>query len=175
MTQQRTGGTSAADAAVAYVAALAERLAADGCHVAAATWRDHDVVVGSRSDRKARWFGTRSELFVCASAVPEVDQPTLAAFTGWALEHAKGLRGGLPGARNAAMVLPALVSDDVRQSAAAWAAQDARVLAATVIGRPVTVDTSEPGRTRVALYRGRARYGGMFTGHVLEKASLYFP
>jgi hypothetical protein len=25
------------------------------------------------------------------------------------------------------------------------------------------------------MYRGGSLYGGMFTGHVLEKAALYFP
>lgn len=175
MTQQRTDGAPPADAAHAYLEALRERLAGDGCKVTTTTWRSYQVVIGSRSDRKARWFGTKTELFVLAAAVPEADNAALAEFTGWALEYAKGLRSGLPGARNAVMVLPALVSDNIRPSASTWAAQDARILGTSVIGRPVTVETSGSGATLTTMYRGGVVWGGMFTRHVLEKASLYFP
>jgi hypothetical protein len=175
MTQYRTDDTSSADAAAVYLEHLGGRLAADGCEVASAGWGEHRVVIGTRSDRKARWFGTKVELFVLASAVPRVDDNTLAAFSGWAMEYAKSIRSGLPGARNAAMVLPALVSGSVQPSAAAWAAADARILGTNVIGRPVTVETAVPGAARVTLFRGRVMYGGLFTRHVLEKASLYFP
>ncbi|MFH8610082.1 hypothetical protein ACH4D5_21640 [Streptomyces sp. NPDC018029] len=174
MTQQRTDGAPPADAADSYVEALRERLAADGCGVTATTWREHPVAVGSRSDRKARWFGTKVELFVLAAAVPEVDDASLAEFTGWALSYAQSLRSGLPGARNAMMVLPALVSGGVQPSAREWAARDARILGTSVVGRPLTVETA-PGATRVTMYRGGVAWGGMFTRHVLEKASLYFP
>jgi hypothetical protein len=175
MTQQQTDGAPPADAADAYLRALRERLTADGCRATTTTWRDHEVTIGSRADRKARWFGTRTELFVLAAAVPAADDAALARFTGWALEYAKGLRGGLPGARNAVMVLPALISDDIQPSASRWAAQDARILGTSVIGRPVTVQTSPSGATRTTLYRGGVVVGGLFTRHVLQKASLYFP
>lgn len=90
------------------------------------------------------------------------------------MSYAKSLRKGIPGARNAAFVLPALVSDRVGPEAAQWAAQDARLLGTTLIGRPVTVETA-PGTVRTTMYRGGTAWGGMFTNHVLEKAALYFP
>ena len=175
MTQQQAHGASPVDAASTYPEGLGERLAADGCHVTAATWRDHRVVFASRSDRKVRWFGTRTELFVLAAVVPEIDVTSLAAFTGWAMDRAKSIRSGLPGARNAAMVLPALISGSVQPSAAQWAAADTRLLGTTLLSRPVTVETAAPGAAQVTMYRGGVVLGGMFTGHVLEKASLYFP
>ncbi|MFK4066692.1 hypothetical protein [Streptomyces sp. NPDC029674] len=174
MTQQRTDGALPADAANSYVEALRERLAADGCGVTAANWGEHRVAIGSRADRKARWFGTRTELFVFAAAVPRVDDASLAEFTGWSLTYAKSIRSGLPGARNAVMVLSALVSDDVQPSAREWAAADARMLGTSVVGRPLTIETA-PGAGRVTMYRGGVAWGGMFTRHVLEKAALYFP
>jgi hypothetical protein len=91
------------------------------------------------------------------------------------LEYAKNLRSGLAGARNAAMVLPALVTGSAQSAARKWAAQDGRLLGTSLIGRPITVETSGTGVTRVTMYRGGSLYGGMFTGHVLEKAALYFP
>ncbi|ALO06398.1 hypothetical protein AQF52_0801 [Streptomyces venezuelae] len=163
-----------ADAAAAYLEALHGRLAADGCTVTTPPWDGRRVVTGSRADRKARWFGTKAELFVFAAAVPEIDVATLGEFTAWAMRYAKSLRGGIPGARNAALVLPALVSTHVRPEAAQWAAQDARILDTTLISRPLTIETA-PGAARTTMYRGRVVWGGMFTGHVLEKASLYFP
>ncbi|WP_407914980.1 hypothetical protein [Kitasatospora sp. NE20-6] len=175
MTQEQANGASPVDAAGTYLEELGERLAADGCRVTAATWRDHRVVFGGRSDRKARWFGTKTEIFVLAAAVPEIDTALLAEFTGWAMERARSIRSGLPGARNAATVLPALVSGSVQPSATQWAAADARLMGTTLLGRPITVETAVPGTARVTMYRGGVAWGGMFTGHVLEKASLYFP
>lgn len=172
MNPQTTGPT--ADAAATYLTALQERLAADGCKVTVPHWRDHPVVTGCRGDRKVRWFGTKTELFVLAAAVPEVDVTTLGEFTQWAMSYAKSLRGGIPGARNAATVLPALVSARVRPEAARWAAQDARILGTTLISRPLTVETGKEG-VRTTMYRGGVVWGGMFTGHVLQKAALYFP
>ncbi|MEU3693039.1 hypothetical protein [Streptomyces narbonensis] len=163
-----------ADGAAAYLEALHGRLTADGCTVTSPPWDGRRVVSGSRADRKVRWFGTKAELFVLAAAVPEIDVATLGEFTAWAMRYAKGLRGGIPGARNAALVLPALVSTRVRPEAAQWAAQDARILDTTLISRPLTIETA-PDATRTTMYRGRVVWGGMFTGHVLEKASLYFP
>lgn len=175
MTQHQSDPTPATGAADSYLAGLRERLAADGTLVTGTTWQDRPVMIGSRSDRKARWFGTKAELFVLASAVPEVDQALLTEYTRWALDYAKNLRSGLSGARNAAMILPALVTATAQPAARKWAAQDARVLGTSLIGRPITVETSGAGVTRVTMYRGRSMYGGMFTGHVLEKAALYFP
>ncbi|KQX12437.1 hypothetical protein ASC82_14615 [Streptomyces sp. Root431] len=163
-----------ADAAATYLAALQARLTADGCTVTLPHWNDRRVVTGCRADRKVRWFGTKAELFVFATAVPEIDADTLGEFTTWAMRYAKSLRGGIPGARNAALVLPALVSPRVRPEAAQWAAQDARILDTTLISRPLTVETA-PEAVRTTMYRGRVMWGGMFTGHVLEKAALYFP
>ncbi|MEX0171455.1 hypothetical protein MRBLMG1_004109 [Streptomyces sp. LMG1-1-1.1] len=131
-------------------------------------------MTGCRADRKVRWFGTKAELFVFAAAVPEVDVTTISEFTAWAMRYAKSLRGGIPGARNAAMVLPALVSARVRPEAVQWAAQDARILGTTLISRPLTVETSQAG-ARTTMYRGGVVWGGMFTSHVLQKAALYFP
>ncbi|WP_328826295.1 hypothetical protein OHT77_02680 [Streptomyces sp. NBC_00252] len=175
MTQHQSDPAPATGAADSYLAALRQRLAADGTLVTGTTWRDRPVTIGSRSDRKARWFGTKAELFVLAAAVPGVDQALLTEFTGWALDYAKNLRGGLSGARNAALILPALVTPSAQPAARTWAAQDARVLGTSLIGRPITVETTGSGVTRVTMYRGGSRYGGMFTGHVLEKAALYFP
>jgi hypothetical protein len=93
MTQQRSDEAPSADAANASLEALRERLAADGCGVTATTWRAYGVVIGSRSDRKVRWFGTKVELLVLATAVPEVDNASMADFTGWAM-----VGGDLPGA-----------------------------------------------------------------------------
>ncbi|MFI1408574.1 hypothetical protein ACH4Y0_01340 [Streptomyces sp. NPDC020707] len=174
MTQQRIDEAPPADASDTYLEALRERLAADGCAVTATDWGDHRVLIGSRSDRKARWFGTKVELFVLAAAVPTVDAPAIAEFTGWALTYVKSLRSGLPGARNAAMVLPALVSTGVQPSAARWAAEDARILGTSLIARPLTVLTSAPGSAQVTMYAGGTVWGGMFTRHVLEKAALYY-
>ncbi|MFF2513933.1 hypothetical protein [Streptomyces sp. NPDC058086] len=175
MTQQLIDGAPSADAANAYLEALRERLAADGCGVTATTWREYRVVIGSRSDRRVRWFGTKVELFTLAAAVPEVDNASMAEFTGWAMDYVKSLRSGLPGARNAAMILPALAGGSVQPSASNWAAKDARILGTSLISRPITVETPASRATRVTMYRGRVVYGGMFTRHVLEKASLYFP
>ncbi|MEV7181927.1 hypothetical protein [Kitasatospora sp. NPDC093679] len=175
MTEQRTNGASPADAASRYLAQLGERLRADGTQVTAADWCDHGVVVGSRGDRKLQWFGTKTELFVLAAVVPEVDGTALAEFTGWAMDRAKHIRSGLPGARNAATVLPALISSKVQPSAAQWAAADARLLGTTLIGRPIAVEVPASGAARVAMYRGGTAWGGLFTRHVLEKAALYFP
>ncbi|WP_033822701.1 hypothetical protein [Kitasatospora sp. MBT63] len=175
MTEQQIDGESSARAAATYLAGLGERLRGDGCVVTSTTWGDHHVVIGSRSDRRIQWFGTKVELFVLAAAVPAVDQAVLAEYTGWAMDYTKHLRSGLPGARNAAMILPALVSGSVQRSATDWAAKDARSLGTTLVGRPVTVQTAPAGAGRVTMYRGRVAWGGMFTGHVLEKASLYFP
>ncbi|MFD3663012.1 hypothetical protein ACFWVF_20835 [Streptomyces sp. NPDC058659] len=163
-----------ADAAATYLTGLHERLTADGCTVTLPEWDGRRVVTGSRADRKVRWFGTKAELFVFATAVPEIDVATLGEFTAWAMRYAKGLRGGIPGARNAALVLPALVSARVRPEAAQWAAQDARILDTTLISRPLTVETA-PDAVRTTMYRGGVAWGGMFTGHVREKAALYFP
>jgi len=88
--------------------------------------------------------------------VPEVDQALLTRFTGWALDYAKNCGADWPAART-------------------WAAKDARVPATSLTGRPVTVETTGSGVTRVTMHRGRSMYGGMFTGHVLEKAALHFP
>ncbi|MEU8926297.1 hypothetical protein AB0D10_36125 [Kitasatospora sp. NPDC048545] len=175
MTHDQTDGASSADAAARYLEALRERLAADGCRINGTGRPGHRVVIGSRSDRKARWFATKVELFVLAAAVPEVDGASLAEFTGWALGYAKDLRSGLAGVRNAAMVLPALISDRVHPSAVQWAAADGRVLGTDLIARPVVVETAATGGARTTVYRGRAAWGGMFTSHVLTKASLYFP
>ncbi|MGW0121781.1 hypothetical protein [Streptomyces sp. NPDC003327] len=172
MNQHATGPT--AEAAAAYLSALQRRLTADGCAVTEPQWNGRRVVAGFRADRKVRWFGTKVELSVFATAVPEADLATLGEFTTWAMAYAKSLRSGIPGARNAAMVLPALVSDRVRPDAARWAAEDARILGTTLIGRPLTVETA-PGAVRTTMYRGQVAWGGMFTGHVLEKAALYFP
>jgi hypothetical protein len=89
------------------------------------------------------------------------------------MSYAKSVRKGLPGFRNAAMVLPALVSGRVQPDAAQWAAEDARVVGATLIGRPVAVETW-PGGVRVVMYRGQVPVGGLFTSHVLAKAALCF-
>ncbi|MFJ4686343.1 hypothetical protein ACIQNG_16085 [Streptomyces sp. NPDC091377] len=160
--------------ATTYLDALRGRLTADGCAVSTTRWAGYEVLTGSRSDRKARWFGTKAQLFVYAAVVPSVGPAELADFTRWALSHAKSRQGGIPGARNAAMVLPALIGDAVQPAAVQWAAQDARILETSVVGRPITVETT-PEATRTAMYRGRVQWGGMFTGHVLEKARLYFP
>ncbi|MFJ6405408.1 hypothetical protein ACIQK9_07755 [Streptomyces hydrogenans] len=172
MTPHATDPT--ADAAATYLAALHERLTADGCAVTLPPWHEHRVIAAHRSDRKARWFGTKVELFVLAAAVPEVDETALGEFTVWAMSYAKSLRRGIPGARNAAFVLPALVSARVRPEAARWAAEDARILGTTLISRPLAVETAPDG-VRTSMYRGRVALGSLFTGHVLKKAALYFP
>ncbi|MFJ6723971.1 MULTISPECIES: hypothetical protein [unclassified Streptomyces] len=175
MNQHATGPTGpTADAATAYLTSLQARLTADRCTVTSSQWNDHPVLIGSRADRKVRWFGTKAQLFVFAAAVPEVDLNALGEFSAWAMRYAKNLRGGIPGARNAALVLPALVSARVHPEASQWAAQDARILDTTLISRPLTIETT-PTTTRTTMYRGRIAWGGMFTGHVLEKAALYFP
>ena len=92
------------------------------------------MVIGSRSDRRVRWFDTKVELFVLATAVPEVDSASMADFTGWAMDYVKSLRSGLPGARDAAMILPALASGSVQPSARDWAAKDALILGTSLIG-----------------------------------------
>jgi hypothetical protein len=74
-----------------------------------------------------------------------------------------------------AMILPALAGCGVQPSASNWAAKDARILGSSLISRPITVETPASRATRVTLYPGRVVYGGMFTRHALEKASLYFP
>ncbi len=68
------------------------------------------------------------ELFVLAAAVPEVDNTSMAEFTQWAMDHVKSLRSGLPGARNAAMILPAPAGGSVQPAARTRAAEDARIL-----------------------------------------------
>ncbi|MFF9145865.1 hypothetical protein ACF1BN_13500 [Streptomyces sp. NPDC014861] len=163
-----------ADAAGAYLAGLHERLAADACTVTSTEWNGAPVVAAQRADRKARWFGTKSELFILAAAVPQVDVATLEAFTVWSMSRAKSLRGGIPGARNVTLVLPALVSAHVQPAAAQWAAYDARTVDTSVVSRPLTVETT-PHTVRTTMYRGRTVWGGLFTKHVLQKASLYFP
>jgi hypothetical protein len=55
-----------------------------------------------------------------------VDEASMAQFTGWAMDYAKSIRSGLACARNAAMVLPALVSGAVQPAARTWVAADAR-------------------------------------------------
>jgi hypothetical protein len=161
MTQQRSDGAPSADAANAYLEALRERLAADGCGVTATTWRDYRVAIGSRSDRKVRWFGTKVELFVLATAVPEVDNASMTDFTGWAMDYVKSLRSGLPGARNAAMILPALASGSVQPSARDWAAKDARILGTSLIGRPVTTaaDLARAGKHEQVRQPVQRRHG----------------
>ncbi|MFD4832000.1 hypothetical protein ACFWPV_19415 [Streptomyces uncialis] len=175
MTQQPMNSAPSDDKATEYLEAVRGRMRADGCSLTKATWGDHQVVLGSRSDRKLRWMATKAELFVFAAVVPEVDVRVLAGFTEWAMAFARSARGGVIGARNAASVLPALISGSVQPEAVDWAAADARLLGATVIGRPVTVETAFKGSARVTLHRGRSMYGAMFTGHVLEKAARYFP
>ncbi|POX53169.1 hypothetical protein [Streptomyces sp. Ru72] len=175
MTQQRAEGAPPTDAAATYVQALRERLAADRCKVTEADLGGHRVLVGARSDRRARWMGTKAEIFVFALAVPEVDTASMTEFTGWAMDRAKRLRSGLPGFRNVATVLPALVSASVQPAAAKWAAMDARLLGTSLMSRPITVETPATGGARITMYRGRTMWGGGFTGHVLRKASLYFP
>ncbi|MFJ1561613.1 hypothetical protein [Streptomyces mirabilis] len=66
----------------------------------------------------------------------------MAKFTEWAMDHVKSLRSGLPGARNATMILPALASGSIEPSGRDWAAKDARILGTSLIGRSVTVETS---------------------------------
>ncbi|GGY51254.1 hypothetical protein [Streptomyces omiyaensis] len=160
-------------ASAAYLAGLRARLTADGCTVTDSEWRGCPVVAAHRADRRARWFGTKAELFVLAAAVPQADVAALEGFTLWAMERAKSLRGGIPGARNVTLVLPALVSARVQPEAAQWAAHDARTVDSTVVSRPVTVECGR-GVSRTTLYRGRVVWGGLFTKHVLEKAGRYF-
>ncbi|WP_240981810.1 MULTISPECIES: hypothetical protein [unclassified Streptomyces] len=62
----------------------------------------------------------------------------------------------------------------VRPEAARWAAEDARILGTTLIGRPLAVETAPDG-ARTTMYGGRCSWGGLFTRHVLEEAALYFP
>ncbi|MFI5888162.1 hypothetical protein [Streptomyces sp. NPDC051554] len=73
MTHHQSDPAPTAGAADAYLAGLRERLTSDGSVVTATTWREHPVMIGSRSDRKARWLATKAELFVLATALPQVD------------------------------------------------------------------------------------------------------
>ncbi|MFC9646683.1 hypothetical protein ACFTZF_51120 [Streptomyces mirabilis] len=82
------------------------------------------------------------ELFVLAAAVPKVDDAPMAEFTEWAMDHVKSLRSGPPGARDATMILPALAGGSTDPSVGDWAAKGARILGTSLIGRPVTVETS---------------------------------
>lgn len=66
------------DRAAEYLTALQERLTRDGCTVISPHWKGRPVVIGRRADRKARWFGTKTEVFVFPTAVPEIDLATLA-------------------------------------------------------------------------------------------------
>ncbi|WP_328687876.1 hypothetical protein OHA74_54315 [Streptomyces phaeochromogenes] len=174
MTEQRADAAPPADPATAYLEALRRRLTADGCTLTSETWAGHLVVVGSRSDRKARWIGTKFQLFVYGAVVPQIDETAIAEFTNWALANAKRRRGGVPGARNVPTALPALISTNVHPPAAQWATANGHVMGAPVVARPVTVETT-PEAVRTTMYRGRVIYGGLFTSHVLEKAALYFP
>ncbi|MFH8282484.1 hypothetical protein [Streptomyces antibioticus] len=70
---------------------------------------------------------------------------------------------------------PALAGAGVQPTARAWAVADARILGTSVIGRPITVETSGLQGARGTMYRGRVVWGGTLTRHVLEKASLCFP
>ncbi|MFE2041797.1 hypothetical protein ACFXAZ_12865 [Streptomyces sp. NPDC059477] len=120
--------TSQQSPAASYLAALRERLEADGCVVSSTRWYGHEVLVGSRSDRKARWLGTKAQLFIYAAAVPSVAEATLSEFTGWAMTGARSRLGRIPIIRNAGLVLPALISADVQPGAAGWGAGAGRVL-----------------------------------------------
>ncbi|MEV7284257.1 hypothetical protein AB0O01_06760 [Streptomyces sp. NPDC093252] len=166
--------TSQLGPAAGYLAGLRDRLAADGCEVTSMRWHGHEVVVGMRTDRKARWLGSRAQLFVHAAAVPSVDDVALAEFTGWAMTAARSrIRGRLLN-RSAGLVLPALISEDVRPSAVTWATADIRTLGFTMTGRPVTVTVTADG-PRTDMFRDWVKWAGSFTGHVLKKAALYFP
>ncbi|MEU6772414.1 hypothetical protein [Streptomyces sp. NPDC046759] len=115
------------------------------------------------------------ELFVLAAGVPEVGKDSMVEFTRWALGCVQGLQGELPGARNAAMALPVLVSGNVQPAAREWVTQDARVVGMSVAGWSVAAQTSASWATQVTMYRGRVAYGGMFKRHVRDKASLHLP
>lgn len=130
-------------------------------------------MVGRRSDKKARWFGTRVHMFTIAAAIPNVDVATLAGFTGWAMNYAKQHKGGgLPVSYgNVITVFPVLVGGAVHPAAKDWAREDLRLMELAVASRPVVVDT---GAAEVALYRGKPLHGRMFVNHTLEKADLYF-
>lgn len=170
MAQQRGVYPTVPDA---YLAALGDRLAADGCETNWAEWEGTRVLVGRRSDKKARWFGTRVHLFTVAAAVPEIDAAILSDFTGWAMHYAKQHKGaGLPGSYgNVITVFPVLVGGTVHAAAKDWAQGRMRCLELAVASRPVVVDT---GAAEVTLYRGKPLHGRMFVKHTLEKAHLYF-
>lgn len=161
------------DAPGAYLTALAERLRADGCRTDRADWQGRPVLVGTRSDKKVRWFGTRVHLLTVAAELPDVGARELADFTAWAMGYAKQNKGGtLPvGYGSVISVFPVLVGGTVRPEAKAWARQDVRLLELAVAARPVAVDT---GAGEVALYRGKPMHGRVFVKHVLAKADLYF-
>ncbi|MET8831488.1 hypothetical protein ABZX40_37335 [Streptomyces sp. NPDC004610] len=167
MTPQQTS-------APAYLAALRARLEADHCAVSSTHWHGHEVVVGERTDRKARWLGSGARIFVHAAAVPVVDEAALAEFSDWAMAAAGHRISGISVAFDAGLVLPALISADVRPAAAQWAAREHRVRGMTVVGRPIAVAVTEHG-PRTAMFRGRGVAKAMFAGHVRDKAALYFP
>jgi len=170
MAQERGIRPTAPDA---YLAALGDRLTADGCETDSAEWAGTRVLVGRRSDKKLSWFGTRVHLFTIAAAVPNVDVAILSDFTGWAMSYAKQHKGrGLPVSYgNVITVFPVLVGGAVHPAAKEWARADMRLMELAVASRPVVVDTST---AEVALYRGKPLHGRMFVKHTLEKADLYF-
>jgi hypothetical protein len=157
-----------------YLSALGDRLTADGCETDWAEWEETQVLVGRRSDKKVRWFGTRVHLFTVAASVPEVSAAVLSDFTGWALHYAKQNKGaGLPVSYgNVLTVFPVLVGGTVQTAAKDWARENMRLMELAVAGRPVVVDT---GAGDVTFYRGKPLHGRMFVKHTLEKADLYFP
>jgi hypothetical protein len=155
------------------MAALADRLTADGCETNWAEWEGTRVLVGRRSDKKARWLGTRVHLFTVAAEMPSVSAQNLYDFTGWAMHYAKRHKGSrLPvGYGNVITVFPVIIGASVHPAAKDWAREDMRLSEMAVAARPVVVDTRA---AEVTLYRGKPMHGRMFVKHILEKADLYF-
>ncbi|MFD3538659.1 levansucrase [Streptomyces sp. NPDC058662] len=156
----------------AYLSALSDRLAADGCSTAWTEWEGTPVLVGRRSDMRAMWFGTRVHLFTVAAELPEAGARELADFTGWAMSYAKRNKGGLPvGYGSVISVFRVLAAATVHPDGKAWARADARLLELSVAARPVVVDTRSG---EASLYRGKPMHGRMFVKHILAKADAYF-
>jgi hypothetical protein len=155
-----------------YLAAVRDRLAADGCDLRDERWNGWPVLVGRRSDFRMRWMATRLHQFACVTVLPEISRSAVEQYTTQALRYAVDNKSGMPrGFQTGVALFPAMISDRVDPDALAWAEAQQRLQFA-VMARPVVVDVA---RGVVAAFRGRAKLGAVYNGHLRAKSIAYFP
>jgi hypothetical protein len=144
----------------------------DGCTLEKVDWSGTAVLLGWRSDFRFRWLATKLHLFVVIAERAEVTESAIESFTDDSLSLAQRLKPGLPvGLQTGIAVLAALVTERSTDAAHRWAVKKQRVRFGCS-ARPVIVDLSQ---RQTFFYAGTPLVGALYSGHLREKVSRYFP